>query len=91
MPVCLLILADSVSHAAHIRLVEVHSDRSFSIQKLKYRDSDRYEGHPRDFPLQKKSFGFFAIVSVSFLCPYTVFMLFFSAACPIEKYEIWIQ
>lgn len=46
---------------------------------------------PRDFPLQKKSFVFFAIFSVSFLCPYTIFMLFSNAASPIEKYEIWIQ
>lgn len=59
MPVCLLILADSVSHAAHIRLVEAHSDRFFSIQKLKYRDSDRYEGHPKRFSVTKKEFRVF--------------------------------
>lgn len=59
MPVFTIILTDSVSHAMHTRLVEVHSDRSFSIQKLKYRASDRYEGHSKRFSVTKKEFRVF--------------------------------
>lgn len=91
MPVCLLTVAESVSHAMHTRLVEVHSDRSFSILKLNTELATVMKVIPRDFPLQKKSFVFFAIFSFSFLCPYTTFMLFSGAAFLIEKDEIWIQ
>lgn len=73
MPVCLLILADSVSHAAHIRLVEVHSDRSFSIQKLKYRNSDRYEGHSKRFSVTKKELRVVLRYSKTLFCVRTLF------------------
>ena len=73
MPVCLLILADSDSHAAHIRLVEVHSDRSFSIQKLKYRNSDRYEGHSKRFSVTKKELRVVLRYSKTLFCVRTLF------------------
>ena len=85
MPVCLLILADSVSYAAHIRLVEVHSDRSFSIQKLKYRNSDRYEGHSKRFSVTKKELRVFCDIQRLFFVSVHYFHAVLQCCMPNRK------
>ena len=85
MPVCLLILADSVSHAMHTRLVEFHSHRSFSIQKLKYRASDRYEGHSKRFSVTKKEFRVFCDIQRLFLVSLHYFHAVLQCCMPNRK------